>query len=352
MVLGFFLAIFSLGQLVGAPIIGELADVIGRRKALLLTVFMTFVGLGLTAISMERENLYLLFVARLITGFFAANMTLCLVSLSDLSKNEQEKVENYGHLAMIVGLSFVFGAFIGGKLSDPTLYSGFSPQFPFYLATVLNFLNFLLVLFTFRETALPDKDAKLFQFFTHFIQALKTKNIKMVFALYFLFLFAWTTLFQFIPVMMVRDYFFTSSNIGDLALLMGICWILGSGYLNKILLRFYSSAKILEFCLYAFSVFAFLLIYPVELYYVLGLIAGTLIIASLAWPLCNNLISSMAPRHIQGKILGISQSVQSLSLALAPAVGGIAYQVSQYFPFAIGACATFLAGILYWRLKE
>jgi len=353
-ILGFFLMAFSLGQFLGAPIIGEYADRNGRKKALVMSVFFTFVGFALTAWSMGKENLYLLFAGRLITGIFASNMSICLACITDLSQDEKQKAKRFGYLSLIAGLSFILGAFVGGKLSDPTLSPVFSFTFPLWVATALSVVNLFFIIFGFRETSPIDLSVK-FDFlecFRNLKQALQTEKIKRIYSIYFLFLFAWTILFQFVPVLVVTKFDFTNSTIGDLALFMGICWAIGSGYLNKLFTKHFSSLKVLEVCLLIFTVLCGVIIFPKHLYGTLAILAGCVMIGGLVWPLCATFISNAAPRGIQGKILGISQSVQSLAMALAPALGGVVYQVSTAFPFLLGAVSSLIAAGIYFTLKK
>jgi len=348
---------FSLGQFLGAPIIGEYADRHGRKKALGVSVFFTLVGLSLSAWSMQIGQLYVLFVGRLITGIFASSTSVCLSCITDLSENETAKVKNFGYLSMIAGMAFVLGAFVGGKLADKTLNSSFSANTPLWLAAAITLVNFFFVLFGFRETSPIHRSAK-FRFFEafHRIQiALQTERIKTVYILYFLFLFAWAILFQFFPVLTVEKFAFTSSNIGDLALFMGACWAFGSGYLNKILIHRFRSPHILEVCLIGFTLFSALVIFPNHIYSVLVVLGFCVIFGGLAWPICTGLISSMAPPEMQGKILGVSQSTQSLAMTLGPVIGGMAFHLSLQFPFLIVAATNCVAVILYYfvlkRLK-
>lgn len=353
-VLGLFLMAFSLGQFLGAPVMGEYADRHGRKKALAWGVFFTLGGLALSAWSMQIHSLFLLFIGRLITGLFASSNSICLACVSDLSDNEKSKVKNFGYLSVVAGLSFVLGAFLGGKLSDPTIYHLFSANFPLWLAAGLTFFNLLFVLLGFKETSHEDLKTKfdLLESFHNIKTALRTEKIKRVYLVYFLFLFAWTAIFQFSPVLMVSKFSYTNSNIGDLALYMGICWAIGSGYLNKMLLRHFDSLKILEACLIAFTVLCALFVVPMHLYGILGILGLCVIIGGLAWPLCTGMISNLAPRHFQGKILGVSQSIQSLAMAVAPLICGMAYTVFSGLPFLIGAGATFIAGLVYFTLKD
>ncbi len=63
---------------------------------------------------------------------------------------------------------------------------------------------------------------------------------------------------------------FTSSDIGDLALYMGICWAIGSAYLSKLFLNYFSSLLILEGCLCLFTVLSFSLLFPESRLYCFG----------------------------------------------------------------------------------
>jgi len=353
-ILSFFLTAFSLGQFLGAPIIGEYADRSGRKKALAVSVFFTLVGLGITAWSMGAHLLWLLFAGRLITGLFASNMSVCLAAISDLSETEKARVRNFGFLSVLAGLSFIIGAFLGGKLSDPTISPYFTPNFPLWVATGLTVVNFIFICLGFKETGTIDHSVKfdLLESFRNIKAALRTEKIKRVYFIYFLFLFSWTLLFQFTPVLVVHSFEFNSSDIGDLALYMGLCWAVGAAYLSKLLLHYFSSLRVLEGCLCLFALLSLSLLFPRHIYYVLPIVGLCVTIGGLAWPLFNNLISTLAPRHIHGKILGMSQSIQSLAMTLAPVAGGAVSHWSVRFPFLAGAVAGAIAILVYFTLKE
>jgi DHA1 family tetracycline resistance protein-like MFS transporter len=353
-ILGLFLAAFSLGQFFGAPLLGDYADRFGRKRTLLISVFFTLIGLGLTAWSMERGHLSLLFIGRLITGFFAGNTAICLACIADLYKEEQQKAKQFGHLSSIAGGSFIIGAFVGGKLSDSSLEAFFFPSLPLWIAMGLTFLNFVFILFGFSENGPLLKGTKfdVFHACKNIKEALRTEKLKTTYVFYFLFVFSWTILVQFSPVLMVRRFSFTNSNIGDLALFMGVCWAIGSSVLNKFLLNYFSSLKVLVVCLFAFTALLPLMIYPTEVFATLGVMGACVTIAALAWPLCNALISDIGSSKSQGKVLGMSQSVQSLAMVIAPILGGAVANLFLGGCFILGALASLVASVLYFVLRE
>jgi DHA1 family tetracycline resistance protein-like MFS transporter len=352
-ILGVFLAAFSLGQFIGAPLLGEWADRKGRKKTLCVSVFFTLFGLALSAWGLSEQNLYVLFAGRILTGVFAGNMSICMACIADVCEEEGERIKQYGRLSLIFGMAFILGAYLGGKISDPTVSSWFFPALPLWLATGLTAINLLFVWFAFPETVRIGREPfSTKKYFVHMRLALKTAKVRSLYGIYFLFLFAWTLILQFVPVLMVRHFHFTNSNLADLALLMGGCWALGSGYLNRLLSRRLSSLKITETCLLCFTFFCGLLIFHLHIVSLLILLACGVLVGAVAWPHCNTLIANAAPPQMQGKFMGLSQSLQSLAMAVAPIVGGLAYQGFSGFPFLLGAVASLLAGVLYFSVYK
>ncbi|MBX7067027.1 MAG: MFS transporter [Parachlamydiales bacterium] len=350
MILGFFLMAFSLGQFLGAPLIGEYADKHGRKKALVWSVLIVFLGLVLTAYSMGNNDLFGLFAGRLITGIFSSSTSLCLSCASDLSDDEKGKMKNFGILSMLGGFAFVLGAFAGGKLSDPTVSAYFSANIPIWIAAGFTLINLIFIFFGFRETSVVNPDVK-FHFLESFQNiklALKTEKIKRIYMIYFLFFTAWTILFQFIPVLTVERFYYTNSNIGDLALFMGVCWAIGSGYINNFFVHRFDSKRVLEFCLIGFTVLCALIVYPHHIYSLMPIIGICVILGSIAWPICAGAISNTAPPQMQGKIMGLSQSVQSFAMTVGPVIGGIAFKSSLELPFFIASGISFVSVVIYY----
>ncbi len=352
--LGLFLMAFSFGQFLGAPLIGDYADRFGRRKTLLLTIPCIFLGLVITALSLPHYNLLFLFIGRFITGVFASNGPVCLAAVSDLSKSRLEKSKNFGYFGAFAGASFVIGAFIGGKLSDKTLNPAFSFDLPLWVASVFCALNFLLVFFGFSETMRSHKRKpfSLLSSFQNIKSALDLKKVHNMYGVYFLFIFAWTILLQFTPVDVIHRYGFTSSGIGDLAFFIGVFWAVGSGQLKQWLLLVFSKSFTLKSFLFISAGLVAYVSYPENLYNMLAVLGAAVIAGGIIWPLCTSIISDLASERMQGKILSISQSIQSLAISIASVIGGMSFKWSLHAPFLIAACALAIGGASLWLHKN
>ncbi|MBN1914908.1 MAG: MFS transporter [Parachlamydiales bacterium] len=350
-VLGVFLAAYPLAQFFGAPILGELSDRLGRKKALLLSIFFTVIGYVLTAISVQHQFLSLLFVSRVITGVFSGNLSVCLAAISDISSTKTAKLRYFGYFAVLAGFSFIVGAYLGGKFSDKEVYLLFSPDFPLWIAAALSFINLLFIIWGFEETLEMHKHATMdiLESVHNVQQALHTKKIQTVYVVYFLFLLGWTILFQFMPVLVIQKFFFTSSKIGDLAAIMGLGWAIGSGVLSKLLSNFFSFRRILEGTLIVFAPLCALVVFPHHSSWVYIIFGLCVLIGGISWPIYISLISNMAPPKMQGKILGMTQSVQSLAMGISPIIGGLLDHVYFPLPFFFAAATALFAAIVYFR---
>jgi len=350
--LGLCLMAFPFGQFFGAPILGNFADRFGKRKALLLTIPLVFLGLVISAISMDKNNLTFLFFGRLLTGFFTSNSPICFAAVSELSKTRKEKLLNFSSFIPFAGFSIISGAFWGGKLSDPELNSSFSLSFPLWIGAFLSSLNFVLIFFGFKESR--KKGRKTFSFLSslrNFGQALSLKKMHKMYFVYFLLIFAWTILFQFTPVWMIKKYQFTSSSIGDLAFFVGIFWAIGSGQ-STWLCRVFSRKFALKLSFFVAVDLIAYMSFQTSLYTTLFMFGGAVIAGGVLWPLCTSTISSLAGQRMEGKMLTITQSIQSLAITFGSIFGGMSLQWSFHTPFFFAAIAIAIGGATLWTQDD
>lgn len=353
-IFGFFLAVFSFFQFLGSPILGEFADRKGRKNAFILSIFFVFVGYIISAIGVGFRNLPLLFVGRAVTGLFSGSLAVCLAAVSDLSESESEKTRSFGYFSALGGLSFIAGTFLGGKFSDEKISSLFFPALPLWIAAFLSFINLVFIFFAFKETLLVVKHKKLdpLEGVHNVQQALEIRSIKSIYLIYFLFLMGWTLIFQFAPVLAINKFQFTNSQIGNMASFMGICWIFGSISAGRKELKKISQFRVLEICLLAFTVLCGAISFPEKEFFILVILGLSVFIGGIAWPVCTALISNLATKNVQGKILGISQSIYSFSMFISPILGGFVGEFNIFLPFILASFFSFSAAVVYFSIKR
>ncbi|EIT85736.1 major facilitator superfamily protein [Fictibacillus macauensis ZFHKF-1] len=141
--LGMLMAVYSLMQLLFAPIWGKISDRIGRKPVMLIGI----AGLALSFFLMAVSNaLWMLFAARIIGGLLSsANMPTTMAYVADITTPEN-RGKGMGIIGAAVGLGFIFGPAIGGIFAKTSLH------LPFYLAAGSSVLTFFLVLFVLKES--------------------------------------------------------------------------------------------------------------------------------------------------------------------------------------------------------
>lgn len=352
--LGLFLASFPLAQFLFSPLIGDYSDRKGRKKAYLFTLILEVIGYFFSAWAIEYRILWLLFVARFVTGLAAGNMSVCLATLVDLSTDNRTKVRYFSLGSALIGVMFVLGPFIGGKLSDPNILPIFNYAFPMWVGTGFAAINFFVLWILFHETKTERSDDPFdLMKALHNVQlAFRTRQIKDLYIIYFFFLFSWNMLYQFIPAVMVELFKATSSTIGDFCAIMGVIWIIGTLLVIWLLHTSIRMKYVMIVSLFCLSVCA-ILVSGAELFYHFAIIVAMgVFFAGGVWPLFTGAISKAADQNTQGKILGLSQSIQSLSMVLAPFLGGFFLQADTGVPFAISAVSALFAAAYLTKTKS
>lgn len=325
--LGLLIAAFPSAQFFGAPLIGDMSDQIGRKKAFAITITGSLIGYILLGLAIDIRSLWLLFISRMLTGLFSGNLTICLASLVDISQDEAERTKNFGTLATIGGLSFILSVAIGGVFSNKALDKFFTPSLPFWIIAALFALNLILMLTFFEESHRPPQKSHF-----HFLKgvhniwhAWQIPHLKWAYLTFFFFMTAWITSMQFMPSYLIKYYSIIPSKITYIFLGVGLAW----GVSNFISSRFLSNKvhpwQLLKISLSLLAAFIFFFIYFRHLSFItfLPLFYLCVMLAATSWANCLSNVSMQAEKDVQGKILGINQSFSALAAVFGPITGGI-----------------------------
>jgi DHA1 family tetracycline resistance protein-like MFS transporter len=128
---------YAVCQLVAGPFLGRLSDRLGRKPVLLVSQLGTLFGFIVMA---RADALWLLYVARIIDGITAGNLTIAQAYISDNTRPE-DRAKSFALIGIAFGLGFFLGPAVTGKLSVISLTA------PIYLAAALSFTSILCTLF-------------------------------------------------------------------------------------------------------------------------------------------------------------------------------------------------------------
>jgi len=115
---GALMAVYALFSLLSGPPLGALSDRFGRKPVLLASQVGTFLGLILMAFA---QSLWVVFVARIIDGITAGNISVAQAYIADVSK-PSERAKSFGLIGIAFGLGFLIGpaatAFLAARYGD------------------------------------------------------------------------------------------------------------------------------------------------------------------------------------------------------------------------------------------
>lgn len=345
--LGLLIASFPLAQFFGAPLLGSLSDHIGRKKVFLMTISGGILAYLLTGLGIHFHHLTLLWTGRILAGFFAGNLTLCLAVVSDLTRSKKQRSKYFGTIASIGGLGFVFAIFAGGSLSNPNLASWFRPEIPFFITSALSAINLLLMIRFFEESRENPHDKIAFADALHCIgKALFNPHLRLVYIVYFLFMLAWLPSLQFLSAYLIDLFQVKRNTITSTFVAIGATWFCANFLVYPLLSKWMAPKKILRIALTFLSLFFALTLIPKEpLFLVVTHFLIASFFAAFCWTSGLNTLSSLGSSHMQGSILGVNQSLVAIASIVGPIIGALFVGIDIHrLYFFTASCA--LAGAL------
>jgi DHA1 family tetracycline resistance protein-like MFS transporter len=344
----FAILIFPLAQSLGAPIFGALSDRIGRKKTFLISISGTIVGNAIMGSAFHWGGFTWVLIGRLLAGFFAGNLTLCLASLADMSHTLKHKVHNFSLLAAVGGVSYIC-AIVSGDL-----FARFSPSFPFWISAILGVFNITLLLIFFQETH-KIKTSEPFGFWK-IIKAIErlfdSRQLNLLYVCFFLFMMTWVPSLQFIPQHLTDQFDFSDQSILIFLTSLGVLWS-GTNWLLSRYAPLFTSRVLYRLLLLLACFLAFAGTLPTSAFFISAFVVIN-IGAALTWTYLFVGISNQASMADQGEVLGVSQAIGSI--AALTGLGLERYLTArfpdEYYLFAAGVMflATLAAGLS--RIKK
>lgn len=139
---GVLTAAFSVSQFLFAPLLGALSDRFGRRPVLLVSLAVMAADFVVMALA---ETIWLLLIARIVSGIAAATFVTALAYVADITIAE-DRARRFGFVSAALGLGLVLGPVIGGTAAM------IDDRAPFILAAVLAAINLAVALIALPET--------------------------------------------------------------------------------------------------------------------------------------------------------------------------------------------------------
>ncbi|MFP6654108.1 MAG: MFS transporter [Myxococcota bacterium] len=339
-VLGLLLASHAGMQFLFSPIWGRLSDRIGRRPVMLVTIAGTAISLLCLGLA---DSLLQIFLARLLSGIFASNISVATAYLTDVT-DEADRTRWMGMIGASFAVGFTLGPPIGGLLAR------FGHGVPMLVAAAMAAVNFVWAVFALRE---PERrkqrpSSKL----KSRLDVLRHPVLGRICFVYFLFSVAVTQLETTFAFLMLHRFGYDALGVGLLMLAMAI--VMGGiqgGAMKRLAARFHERRLILVgLSLMALAFFAVPLPQTVPFLMLPLLLAS--IGRGISQPPMLSLVSQRADAGSRGIVMGVFQSCASAARVVGPVVAGLLYDQSQNYPYWLAAGLVAAAALTALRIKN
>lgn len=339
--LGLLMMSYAAAQFVCAPLWGRLSDRVGRRPVILFSVAGTSASLLFFGLA---ESILWLFVARVLAGGFAANVSVASAYISDVT-NEDERTRWMGMLGASFGVGFILGPIIGGLLS-PLGY-----RVPMLVAAGLAFINLIYAAFSLKE---PDRhvDRGATAVSASRFSVLRGPEVRRLCLIYFVYSIAVSQLETIFAFFMIDRFEFDALEVAwifvGMAIVMG--GIQGGG-MKPLSARYSEKQLVVTGSLLLGLGFVLLPSAPTWAVLLLPL-ALAAVGRAITQPPLMSLTSMAATSDTRGVVMGTFQSSASLARVVGPVLAGLLYDLAEPGPFYLAAALMGLAFLLSRRLPE
>jgi len=355
---GCLVGIYAFMQLIFNPLLGRWSDRVGRRRVLLLSMAGSAVSHALLGFADLSNSLTLLFVARAFDGITGANIATAQAYIADVTTSDT-RAKGMGLFGAAFGLGFVIGpalgaglAALGGVVSGPA----YGTSWPAFGAAVIAAVAVVLVWRYLPESRpLPESTRRRFQPITlsKLLAIHHNHRIRELFGLNFATIFAFVLLEATFVYLCAREFHVEETGIGLLFAYFGVMMVIVQGGLVGRLVKKFGEMRLVVVGP-VITATGFLIISAIPFLHTpalawLALLVGcipTTLGHGLTGPSLNSLISRQTEEDKQGATLGLSQGIGSLARALAPPLGGLAFDRGPYWPYWLGAGMLFVIAVL------
>ncbi len=352
---GLLVSTYAFCQLIAGPILGKLSDRTGRKPLLIVSQIGTFIGFLVLA---AAPSLFWIFVSRVIDGLTAGNLSLAQAYIADVTTPEK-RAKSFGVIGIAFGIGFLIGPAVSGFLAQ------YGYSYPILAAAALSMTSVLCTTFLLpavrphgddgapgpggRRLSVLDwkayaqyfADAKLGPLLWQFLCfAFSFSFFISGFSLYAAQRFSW------------QGHPFGAREVGYVFAFVGFLGIILQGFLIGKLVKRFGEAKLVWTGFLASAVG----------YGALGwtqtvpqLLAASMVNSygnGVVRPAVTALITHRAPKREQGVVLGLTQSLTSVSSIIAPVIAGALIQQQALAAWAVCIAIVSGAGLVLSLRKD
>ena len=321
-VVGYMVAAFAVTQLLVSPIAGRWVDQFGRKRMIVIGLFIFSLSELLFGFG---QSVWILFLSRMLGGVSAAFIMPAITAFIADITTLKTRPKALGYMSAAISTGFIIGPGLGGFLAE------IGTRLPFFFAAAFALLAAILSIITLRE---PERNPENVE-----IAGSKT-GFKRIFApMYFIAfmiilicsfgLAAFESLFS---LFVDHKFAFTPKDIAIMITGGALIGAIVQVALFDRLTHWFGEIRVIRYSLILSTILVFLLT-TVNSYMMILLVTWTVFIGfDLMRPAVTTYLSSIAGNE-QGFVGGMNSMFTSLGNVFGPIIGGILFDIDLNYPF-------------------
>ena len=350
LVVGLLITTYALCQLLAGPVLGKLSDRYGRKPLLIISQLGTFAGFLVLG---WAKTLFWIFFSRFLDGITAGNLSLAQAYISDVTEPEN-RAKSFGVIGIAFGLGFLIGPALSGYLSQ------FDYAYPAYAAAALSATSVLCTYFLLPKAephvggpgeAGPGGKRLGLLDWGEYAKYFRNAELAGILVQFFLFCVMFSMFISGFALFAERRFLvggrpFGPKEVGYLYAYSGLLGVvIQGGLLGRLVKRFGEKPLARAgFLSAALGLAALAFISPISL--LIPVFTFTAFGTGVLRPALTSLVTRLSDRKEQGTVLGLTQSLNSVSSILAPMLAGFLIGHGDLRIWALTAAGFSLLGFL------
>lgn len=351
--MGLAYLLMPLGMFFGATFLGDISDIWGRRKAMIIAITGIGIGFLMMAFSIIVGSVWVFLFGRLVTGLMAGSQSIAQAAVIDMS-TPATKAMNMSLVSFAVTAGNTLGPLISGVFSS---VSSLGFPLPFIIIGLGGFIAAIWIAISFRDHRPPVKGAKIdwLRSVTALIEGISHPNVRMMIFVAFFYQVGIALFFQVVLVKLQEQLSYNTLWQGIYLSAYGVICLIGFSYVAKLILRRIVIEKGAAIFIGLNGLFVAILSYATDesVIWGTGLVAG--IFNALGYTSLLTSFSNTEGEGHQGWVMGIALSAIALAFLVGGAMMSLLDILGPNNLLLIGGLIMFVSSLLmrvYCRLRK
>lgn len=330
--MGYLVAVFALSQLIISPFAGRWVDRYGRKRMIVIGLFL----FGLSELIFGfGTSVWVLYLARILGGISAAFiMPSATAYVADITSLE-ERPKAMGYISAAISTGFIIGPGIGGFIAE------YGIRVPFFFAAVVAFIACLSSVFILKEPLTKEElaeiseNAKKSSFFGDLKKSLHPLYF-IAFIIVFVLAFGLSAYETVFSLFSDHKFGFTPKDIAAIITISSIFGVIVQIFLFGKMVEWLGEKKLIQACLVVGAILAVVSVMISGFVTVLVVTSFIFLAFDLLRPALTTFLSKAAGKE-QGFVAGMNSTYTSLGNIVGPALGGVLFDVNIQYPYLFAA---------------